>query len=78
MSVKKFGALGVLVLLCVSLSGCLVINGKTHVCSHSKDADERIAYLENRIRTLEEYAGITPPKTNDSPIAVASATMESK
>ncbi len=76
MSVKKIGTIGLGLLLCASLSGCLVIGGKTHVCTNSKEADERIAVLENRIQTLEQYAGITPPKTND--IAVASATLEAK
>ena len=51
----------------ILLSGCLSLQlgGKTHNCNGSAElaaANARIAYLENRINTLEQYAGVTPPQ----------------
>ena len=76
MKMKHLGTIGVVSFHCLALSGCLglQIGGKTYHCPNPKEADARIAQLESRIRTLEQYAGITPPQ----PIAVASATVEAK
>jgi len=51
----------------ILLSGCLSLQlgGRTHNCNGSAElaaANARIAYLENRINTLEQYAGVTPPQ----------------
>ncbi len=76
MNFSKIETIGVFALVCVCMSGCLVIGGKTHVCANSKESEQRIAQLESRINSLELHAGITPPKSVESNIAVASATTE--
>lgn len=73
MKTKQIIALCCLSIWCVALSGCLVIGGKTHVCASSKESDERVAQLESRIKTLEQYAGISPPQ-----VTVASATVHAQ
>lgn len=68
--------LSVAVVLSLCSTGCLVIGGKTQVCNSSKQAEERVAVLENRIKVLEQYAGITAPPAQESPIQVAGLTQE--
>jgi hypothetical protein len=54
--------------LCVSLSislcGCLSLQfgGKTHNCNGSKEADARIAQLENRLDTVERRISVNVSK----------------
>jgi hypothetical protein len=63
-------------LLCASTSGCLSLqfSGKTHNCTNSKEAEMRIAQLERRINTLEQYANINPPLPNQTESAVVMAS----
>jgi len=47
------------------MSGCLSLQfgGKTHNCNGMQAAEMRIAQLERRINTLEQYAGVTSQQT---------------
>jgi len=47
------------------MSGCLSLQfgGKTHNCNGMQATEMRIAQLERRINTLEQYAGVTSPQT---------------
>ena len=68
----------VLIITTLSLTGCLVIGGKTHICANDKEYKEKIARLENRIQTLEQYAGIAPPTEQKNEISIASLDVEKK
>ncbi len=61
--------------ICVSATGCLSLSfgGRTVKCEGGH-SEQRVAQLESRIRTLEEYAGITPPTTKTTNIGLASVT----
>ena len=76
MKSKRIVPIFLSVLLCVFSSGCLSLQfgTKTHNCSGTKEAELRIAQLEKRINTLEQYAGISSPPS----VSLASATVDSQ
>jgi starvation-inducible outer membrane lipoprotein len=47
-----------IIVLCLSLTGCLSIGGKTIQCEHKNVDEQRLIHLEQRLGTLEQLAGI--------------------
>lgn len=72
--------LAVTIVLSLLSTGCLSVGfgGRTvtYKCEGGKHSEERIAVLENRIKVLEQYAGISPPTSRESTVSVASVITE--
>ncbi len=75
---SRFALLAVVFVLAVSSAGCLslTIGGRTIKHESNKNAAAQVAQLEERIKALEHYAGITPPSTQETNIGLVSATKE--